>query len=318
MAKDHRLSLKRIEEAVTVIDPVFLNSPQFLVEPFEAEFGCRVVVKVETLNPIRSFKGRGAEYYVASLKGTSHLTCATAGNFGQGMAYAARKRRIPITIFVAANANPLKVDRMRALGAEVRLVDEIDPALAAKSFAKESGAQLVEDGRDPAIGEGAGTIGIEILHWPELFDSILVPVGDGSLIAGISRWVKAHQQRIQMIGICAKGSPAMERSWRNGKVHEEKSTKTIADGLDVPNPYAEAVAEITGLVDDFLLVEDQMMLDAMRIAHQELGIVLEPSGAAGLGALLAHREKFKRKLVCVILTGSNITAEQMDRWLYTH
>jgi threonine dehydratase len=315
MLKDHHLSLKRIEHAITVIDPVFLNSPQFLVEPFEGEFGCRVVVKVETLNPIRSFKGRGAEYYVASVKGTSHLTCATAGNFGQGMAYAARKRGIPITIFVAANANPLKVDRMRQLGAEVRLVEGIDPALAAKSFAEESGAQLVEDGRDPAIGEGAGTIGIEILRWPELFDSILVPVGDGSLIAGISRWVKAHQQTIQMIGICAKGSPAMERSWRTGKVHEEKSTKTIADGLDVPNPYPEAVADITGLVDDFLLVEDHTMLDAMRIAHQQIGIVLEPSGAAGLAALLAHRERFKRKLVCVILTGSNISAEQMRRWL---
>jgi threonine dehydratase len=174
---------------------------------------------------------------------------------------------------------------------------------------------LVEDGRDPAIGEGAGTIGIELLRWPELFDSILVPVGDGSLIAGISRWVKAHRQTIQMIGICAKGSPAMVRSWRTGKVHEEKSTQTIADGLDVPNPYPEAVADITGLVDDFLLVEDHMMVDAMRIAHQELGIVLEPSGAAGLAALLVHREKFKHQLVCVILTGSNITAEQMGRWL---
>jgi threonine dehydratase len=136
MDKVHRLSLERIDEAIRLIDPVFLNSPQFLVEPFGEEFGCRVVVKVETLNPIRSFKGRGAEYYVASLKEASHLTCATAGNFGQGMAYAARKRRIPITIFVAAKANPLKIDRMRALGAEVRLVDKIDPALAARSFAK--------------------------------------------------------------------------------------------------------------------------------------------------------------------------------------
>lgn len=311
----HRLSLERIAQAATVIDPVFLNSPQYLAGFPGERLDCRLVVKVETLNPIRSFKGRGAEYLAASLRGRPHLVCATAGNFGQGMAFAARKRGLPLTVFTAANANPLKVERMRALRADVRLAQDYDAAhLAAKAFAMENGAQLVEDGRDPAIAEGAGTIGLELLRWPDPFDAILVPLGDGALLAGVARWVKAHQPATQMIGVCAKGAPAMERSWRSGRVQERERADTIADGIAVRIPFPEALADLTGLVDDILLVEDDTLVAAMRLAHQELGVVLEPAGAAGLAAVLTYRERFQGQLVGAILSGGNITAEQIRQW----
>ena len=109
----HRLSLERIAEAAKVIDPVFLNSPQYRAEPLEALLDCRVVVKVETINPIRSFKGRGTGYFVSTLEGRPQLVCATAGNFGQGMAYAARTHGLPITIFTSADASAIKIARMR-------------------------------------------------------------------------------------------------------------------------------------------------------------------------------------------------------------
>ena len=115
----YRLSLERIAHAATVIDPVFLDTPQFRAEALEKSLGCRLVVKVETINPIRSFKGRGTDFLMASIDGRPHLACATAGNFGQGMAYAARKRNVPLTIFSSVNANEMKVERMRAFGAEV-------------------------------------------------------------------------------------------------------------------------------------------------------------------------------------------------------
>ncbi len=318
MTETHRLSLERIAQAATVIDPVFLNSPQYLAQSLGQQLGCRLVVKVETLNPIRSFKGRGAEYLVGSLDGRPHLVCATAGNFGQGMAYAARKRGLPLTVFAAVSANPLKVERMRALGADVRLIGDIEAAFrAAKAFATENRARLVEDGRDPAIGEGAGTIGLELLRWPDPFDAILVPLGDGSLLAGIARWVKARYPATQMIGVCATGAPAMERSWRSGRVQELDAADTIADGLAVSMPYPEALADITGLVDDILLVEDTTLLQAMRLAHRELGVVLEPSGAASLAAVLTYREKFKGQVIGAILTGGNVTPEQIRQWLMT-
>ncbi len=310
----HRLSLERIAQAAAIIDPVFVNSPQYLAESLSEKLGCRAVVKVETLNPIRSFKGRGADYFVASLSGRPHLTCATAGNFGQGMAYAARKRGLRITIFVDANVNSLKIDRMRALGADVRLAKGSDSAAEARAFATASGAQWVVDGRDAAIGEGAGTIGMELLRWPQPLDAIVVPLGDGSLLAGVARWVKAHHPATQMIGVCAAGSPAMERSWRAGQV-QELGVGTIAGGLAVTLPYAEALADLTGQVDDIVLVEDNSIIEAMRLAHSEVGLILEPSGAAGLAALMAHRKRFAGQLVGVILTGSNLTSDQIRQWL---
>ena len=317
MSEPHRLSVERIEQAARVIDPVFLNSPQFRAEPLEQHLGCRVVVKVETLNPIRSFKGRGAEYLTATLSGRPHLVCATAGNFGQGMAFAARKRGLRLTIFASVTANPLKVGRMRALGAEVRLVGEDFTAAhsAAKAFSAENGADLIEDGRVPAITEGAGTIGLELLRWPEPFDAILVPLGDGALLAGVARWVKTHTPATQMIGICASGAPAMEHSWRARQAQELGQTETIADGIAVQSPYPEAVADLVGLADDILLVEDHALISGMRQAHRELGIVLEPSGAAGLAALPTYRERFKGQLIGTILTGGNVTAGQMREWL---
>ena len=317
MIEPHRLSVERIEQAAGIIDPVFLNSPQFRAEPLEQELDCRVVVKVETLNPIRSFKGRGAEYLMAMLGGRPQLVCATAGNFGQGMAYAARKRGLSLTIFASVTANPLKVARMRALGAEVRLVGEDFKAAhsAAKVFAAETGGTLIEDGRVPAIAEGAGTIGLELLRWPEPFDAILVPLGDGALLAGVARWVKAHRPATRMIGICASGAPAMERSWRARQAQELERTETIADGIAVQSPYPEAVTDLVGLVDDILLVEDDALLSAMQLAHRELGVVLEPSGAAGLAALTTYRERFKGQSIGTILTGGNVAAEQMRQWL---
>src|SRR2546428_9363297 len=100
------------------------------------------------------------------------------------------------------NANPLKVERMRALGADVRFAEDVDAAhLAAQAFAAEHRAQLVEDGRDPAIAEGAGTIGLELRRWPDPFDASGVPLGDGAVLAGVARWVKAYRSGTQKFGV---------------------------------------------------------------------------------------------------------------------
>jgi threonine dehydratase len=312
-----RLSLERIAQAGTVIDPIFLDSPQFPAESLGASLGCRLVVKVETLNPIRSFKARGTEFLMASLDGKPRLTCATAGNFGQGMAWSARKRGFPITVFSATSANPLKVERMRALGAEVRQVGrDFDEAHdAAAEFARTNGARLVEDGVQVELSEGAGTIGMELLRWPDPFDAVVVPLGDGALLAGIARWIKAKRPATRMIGVCAAGAAAMEISWRKGRVEEIERADTIADGIAVTSPFPEALEDITGVVDDVLLVDDDLLVEAIRRAHRELGVVLEPAGAAGLAAVIAHRGKFRGLLVATVLSGGNATAEQLARWL---
>ena len=313
----HRLSLQHIVAASEAIDPVFRDTPQYEAETLREQLGCRLVVKVETLNPIRSFKARGAQFLVSQMSGSPHLVCATAGNFGQGMAYAARRRGWPITIFVGANANPMKVDRMRQLGATVRQGSDDPDELhgEAEAFARKNGFHLVQDGREAAIAEGAGTIAVELLKWPKCFDDIVVPLGDGALLGGMARWVKAQCPTTRVIGVCATASPAMERSWRSKKVVSAPCDGTIAAGIRVGTPFEEAVTDLTGLIDDVLLVPDSSLITAMQLVHKELGIVLEPAGAAGVAAVLDHREQFRGRLVATVLTGGNVSPHDLTEWL---
>lgn len=315
---EHRLSLTRIEQATQVIDPLFLNTPQYRAEPLEAILGCRLLIKVETLNPIRSFKGRGASFSMAALPSTTTtVVCASAGNFGQAIAYAGRARGIRVIVYASLYANALKLERMRALGAEVRLAGEdFDTAkLEAKSFAAATGVPLMEDGLDPAIAEGAGTIALELLCYPEPIDDLLVPLGNGALITGVGRWSKAVAPATQVIGVAAAGAPSMVESWRSGRMVNYERINTIADGIGVRLPVPEAVADMHGTVDDTLLVEDRTILAAMRLIYEQLGLVIEPAGAVGIAALLAQPERFRGRFVATLLCGSNLTPQQLRDWL---
>src|SRR5579859_2999625 len=178
------ISLANIEKAAGVIDPVFRDSPQFFDDQLSAALGRKVVLKVETANPVRSFKGRGADFRLRSLDKGEHVICASAGNFGQAMAYAGRARAIPVTVFVPTDVNPVKRARMQAFGATVieAGADCDDSKVHARRYVESGkGRVFIEDGDDPAISEGAGTIAVELLKSGE-FDTFVVPVGDAALI----------------------------------------------------------------------------------------------------------------------------------------
>ncbi len=140
-----RITVERIEAAAQAIPPVFRETPQYVCEPLAEALGVELTLKVETANPIRSFKGRGASWLVANLAGREPLMCASAGNFGQAMAWACRSAGVPLTVYASTNANPLKLDRMRAMGATVVLFgDDFDAAKAeAKRVAAERGVRFV-------------------------------------------------------------------------------------------------------------------------------------------------------------------------------
>jgi threonine dehydratase len=305
------LSLARIEEAARTIDPLFLNTPQYADEQLDEAIGRRVVVKVETVNPLRSFKGRGADFFIESVDARRTVVCSSTGNFGQAIAYAARRRRIAVDIFVPENINPTKLKRMRSFGARVKAVGK--DSAAAEAAAREYAATgkdfvYVEDGRDPAIAEGAGTIGLELLEG-DPFDAVVVPVGDGALIGGIARVVKERAPKTRIIGVCASGAPSMALSWRAGAPVSTDNSSTFAEGIEVRIPVPESVARLRVLVDDMVLVDDESMLDAMRLAAATLGLLLEPSGAAGLAAIRGHELPGTR--LATILTGSNLRPEHL-------
>jgi threonine dehydratase len=312
-----RLSIERIEDAARLIDPVFVRTPQFVCEPLGEALGVRLALKIETLNPIRSFKGRGTEFLLSQLGGETKLVCASAGNFGQAMAYSCRKRAVPLIVYAALTANPLKIERMRALGAEVRLQGEdFDAAkIEAKRVAAHSGARLVEDSLETATGEGAGTIGLEWLEFPETLDALLVPLGNGALLGGVALVMKQRSPRTRIVAVQAAGAPAMVESWRAGRVIVHDRMETIADGIGVRVPVPEALDDLRGLIDEAALVGESEIVEGMRLLHRHAGVVAEPSGAVGVAALLQHGERFRGQLVGAIVCGGNLTPDQMRLWL---
>jgi threonine dehydratase/peptide deformylase len=350
--RGHRLSLDRIAEAARAIDPVFLRSPQFVCEPLAERVGARLTLKVETVNPIRSFKGRGADYAVGKLvervpddrspaehsergggdpagfaggaggEAPRGIVCASAGNFGQGMAYACRRRGLPITVFAATGANPLKLDRMRALGAEVRLAgaDLEEAKQTARAHAAERGARFVEDGADPHISEGAGTIAVELLAGGDAFDAVIVPVGDGALINGVARWIKAASPATRVIGVCSRGAPALAEAWRRQRAGlpapgPAAMPGTIADGIAVRIPIAASVEDMRDTVDDLVEIDDAALVTALRALHAHAGLVGEPAGVAGLAALLARAIDVAPSgaplRIATVICGGNATREQL-------
>ena len=312
-----RVSIGRVEQAARVIDPAFLDSPQFVCEPLAEELGVRLALKVETLNPIRSFKGRGTEFLVSEAEDDAPLVCASAGNFGQAMAYSCRKRGLELTVYASTNANPLKVGRMRALGARVVLHGpDFDGAkVEARRVARERGARFVEDGLDVETLEGAGTMALEWLRFPEPLDVLLVPLGNGAMFNGVAGVMKERSPDTKMVVVQASGAPAMVESWRTGRLVTHKRIETIADGIGVRVPVPQALEDMNGLVDDALLVDEASIIDAMRLLHRHAGVVTEPSGAVGVAAVVEHPELFRGLLVGTIVCGGNLTADQMREWL---
>ncbi len=306
-----------ISSACSIINPIFLNTPQFESDALNQFLDMRLILKFEILNPIRSFKGRGTDYFVKKNARKTSFVCASAGNFGQGMAYACRERNIPLTVFAAETVNSLKLELMRQLGAEIKLIGvDFDAAkVAAKAYALAEGKNFVEDGREVEVSVGAGTIGVELSKYPESIDTLLIPIGNGALISGIAAWYKENHPSTQVIGVVAEGAPSMDLSWRQGRIVTTEYADTISDGIAVRNPVPEALQSMATMVDDIVQVSDKATLQAMKLAHSFVGVVLEPAGAVGLAAAITYKNRFKGQLVATPLCGSNLTEIQMKQWL---
>ncbi|MGI9253989.1 MAG: threonine ammonia-lyase, partial [Thermomicrobiales bacterium] len=209
-----RVTLDRIQAAERAIAPVYLNTPQYVNEPLSDLVGARLTLKVETVNPIRSFKGRGATWLVENLTSRDRIMCASAGNFGQAMAWACRAAGVPITIYASVNANPLKIERMRGFGAEVILAGEdFDAAKAeGKRAAAASGIRFVEDSLDLEPTEGAGTMGLELARYGEEIDALIVPLGNGAMLAGVATAVRELMPRTRIVAVQSSVAPAMIES----------------------------------------------------------------------------------------------------------
>ncbi|MDT0341645.1 threonine ammonia-lyase [Streptomyces litchfieldiae] len=302
------VDVDQIAKAAACVTPVFRDTPQFLAERLGEAVGVRTLLKVETVNPIRCFKGRGTDFLARTRPRGDVLVCASAGNLGQGLAYSGREHGLSTVIFSAPTVTPDKLAAMRRLGAQVHLVDgDFDAARqSATAAAERHGWTLVEDGSTPPLAEGAGTIAVELTRGGPVPDVVLVPAGNGSLACGVAAWFKSVAPSTRVIAVGAAGAPATQRAWHTGDMAPSTTpTTTIAEGLAGRVPAPRAVADMRATVDEFILVSDHQLLDAMRLLLRTTGLIAEPSGAAALAGAAALSSRLADALAAVVITGAN-------------
>ena len=306
-----------IRTAHLAIPRVFRDSPQFVHEGLSARLEVPVIVKVETVNPIGSFKGRGTWIAVAALAEEGRIgpdrpvVCVSAGNFGQGVAYAARALNVPAIVFCSTRANRGKVDRMRRLGAKVvESGDDFDDARgASEAYAAEHAAELLVDGDDVRISTGAATLAVELTdavaagHLPApILASI--PVGNGALLNGVGSWIRAQAAGCRILGVQATLADAMTRSWHAGRPIDMATADTYADGIASRVAIPRAVELMAGRVDAMVTVGEEDLHAAQALLTLELGITAEGAAAASWAGLLAGPRPDGP--VIVVITGSNV------------
>jgi threonine dehydratase len=275
------------------------------------QLGCDLWVKNETVSPIASFKWRGALNDLLREPGSSVVTSST-GNHGQGVAWAARVTGAVAHVFLPRGANPTKRAKIALLGATIHDggADLDEAKELALNFARGEGLRFIDDGESEGVIEGAGTVGLEIARELERIDVVFVPMGSGSLGAGVAAAIKERHPQTRVIAVQSQGSPAMVESFHARRAIQ-RPIDTIADGLVCRVPAQFALDALLQSVDDAVVVPDEALLDAARAMILGAHVLVEPSGAAGLAA--AMRSDVQGKSVVVIATGANITAESFAR-----
>ncbi|HKB34381.1 MAG TPA: threonine/serine dehydratase [Candidatus Dormibacteraeota bacterium] len=311
-----------IEQAARDLLAYLSPTPLQYSRAFTDKARCHVHLKIESIQPIRAFKVRGALnklIHMTAEQRAAGVITASAGNHGLGVAYAAAAFKSPATVYVPEAANPFKVEAIRRFGAQVIAAGRnyngaYVEALAAQ---KESGATFVHAYDDPDVVAGQGTIATEILSDLPEFDTALVPVGGGGLIGGIALYLKSKKPGIKVIGVEPVGADAMSRSLRAGSIVTLDRVNTIADGLAASAPGKLTFELAQKHVDEVLLVEETELLRAIRLLFEWEHLLAEPAGAAALAALLYHHRPAPNERVVVILSGGNVTDEVMLKALKT-
>jgi threonine dehydratase len=271
--------------------------------------GCEVFLKFENLQFTASFKERGALNKIAQLSDDERargVLAVSAGNHAQGVAYHAQRRGIPATIVMPRFASSVKVERTRGFGAEVLLKgDTFDDARShGLDLAKERGLTLIHPFDDAAVMAGQGTVGLEMLAQQPEIDTLLVAIGGGGLISGITVAARALKPGIQVIGVQTERFPAAFNA-KHGE-HRDIGQATIADGIGVKAPGVLTLPIIEREVDDVLLVAEDEIEQAILMLLEIEKTVVEGAGAVGLAALMKHRTRFADRKVGLILCGGNI------------
>lgn len=317
----HRVPLEDIVFAQHQLKDVVIRTPLQHSRVLSERYGCRVLLKREDLQVVRSFKLRGAYYLMKSLSATAPLhgvVCASAGNHAQGVAYSCQTLGIPGKIYMPSTTPRQKVNQVRFFGGsmvEVILVgDTFDDAYAEAIAASEREQMpFIHPFDDPKIIAGNGTVGMEILEQSDTVpDYIFVTVGGGGLAAGVGSYVKPVQPQVKLIGVEPEGAPSMKISRERGEVTALEEIDKFVDGAAVKRVGDLTFELCSHYLDDVITVAEGRICTIMLDLYNESAIVAEPAGATAIAALEPYREQIAGKTVVCVVSGGNNDVDRMQ------
>jgi threonine dehydratase len=312
-------TLQDVLVARNVIRRYLTPTPLYNYPALDPAVGAKLYIKHENYHPIGAFKVRGGVNFMANLdeetRGRGVVTAST-GNHGQSMAYAAQLFGVRAVIVVPEGANPVKVNAMRSYGAEVRFFGPDFEASKrhCRTLEEQEGLRFISSGDEPLLISGVATHTLEILEERPDIDTLIVPIGGGSGAAGACIVAKSINPSIRVIGVQATGAPAaflawQARAWRTAEIH------TFAGGLATGEPFMLPQQALWEHLDDFVLVEDDDLRVAMRLLLERAKTLTEPAGAAALAAAIQVREQLRGQQVALILSGGNISPDELRQCL---
>jgi threonine dehydratase len=315
------LDLDDIRRAAETVTARVHRTPLLRSRTFSEMAGHNVYLKCENLQRTGSFKPRGALNRVMHLSAEERrrgVLTASAGNHAQGLAFAAASLEVPVTVVMPENAQPVKIEATRAMGAEVLLHGRIfhDALARALELQEERGMAFVHPCIDPDVVAGAGTIGLEIVEdLPELH-ALVVPIGGGGLISGTAAAVKALRPEALVWGVEPRTAPAMERSLAAGALISLDTAISIADGMAGTSVFQYTLDHADALISGVRLVDEGSMLEALRLLLTRAKLLTEPAGAAPLAAILDGLPDLEPgSNVVALLSGGNQDLGRLATWL---
>lgn len=287
------------------------------------KYGATIYLKRENEQRVRSFKIRGAYYAISQLtddEKSRGVVCASAGNHAQGVAYTCQEMQIPATIFMPITTPQQKIGQVKFFGGdyvEIRLVGDTfdESAKAAQDYTQESGKTFIDPFDDENVQAGQGTVAYEILEEAEeqtiSFDQILVPIGGGGLVAGVSAYLKEHAPEIKIVGVEASGARSMKAAFDKGRPVKLDQIDKFADGIAVQKVGKSTYEVARKYVDRLIGVDEGWISGTILDLYSKLGIVAEPAGAATIAALEVVKDKIKGQTICCIISGGNNDINRM-------
>ena len=304
------ISLDDVRAAAGRLRGVAHRTPVLRSRTLDERCGGPVALKAENLQRAGAFKFRGAWNAVSALAPARGVVASSSGNHAQALALAAALHGTRATILMPHDAPASKRAATEGYGAEVIGFDRYtaDRDALAHDLARERGLTLVHPYDEPLVMAGQGTAGLELLEDAGDLDVVVVPVGGGGLLSGVATAVRALRPGTRVIGVEPEASDDTRRSLRAGRRERVTVGRTIADGQQLPTPGELTFPVVAALVEEVVTVSDDELIDAMRFLFERLKIVVEPSGASALAALLAGRVALNGQRAGVVLSGGNVDA----------